>query len=177
MRQSGARTVRPRPTGSLPSALFAAFFVAATAFAAAPVIAPAPALAEDAGEGEFAFATHKLALQVSDDDEAAMRSALDIAANVSRYYTERAEEVDIHIVVYGPGMTMLRPDRSPVMERLTAFDQSMPNVTFAACGNTLETLERKEGKRPEIVPFAKVVQAGVVELIRLHEDGYTIVKP
>ena len=123
------------------------------------------------------FVTHKLALQVSDDDDATMRSALDIAANVSRYYTERAEEVDIRIVVYGPGMVMLRPEKTPVMDRLTSFSQSMPNVSFAACGNTLDTLELKEGERPKIVPFATVVEAGVVELLRLHEDGYTLVKP
>ena len=141
------------------------------------MIGATPAFAQAAGEGELAFATHKLALQVSDNDEAAMRSALDIAANVSRFYTDKAEDVEIRIVVYGPGMTMLRPDRSPVMERLAAFDQSMPNVRFVACGNTLETLERKEGRRPVIVPYAEVVPAGVAELIRLHEDGYTIVKP
>ncbi|MCB8837195.1 DsrE family protein [Aurantimonas sp. VKM B-3413] len=136
-----------------------------------------PAFAQETGEGELAFAEHKLALQVSDNDEAAMRSALDIAANVSRFYSDKAEGVDIRIVVYGPGMAMLRPDRSPVMERLAAFDQSMPNVRFAACGNTLDTLEHKEGKRPQIVPYAEVVPAGVAELMRLHEDGYTIVKP
>ena len=139
------------------------------------VLAP-PALAQDS-DATLAFATHKLALQVSDDDEAAMRSALDIAANVSRFYSDKAEEIAIRIVVYGPGMAMLRLDRSPVLERLKAFDESMPNVSFAACGNTLDTLERVEGKRPEIVPFADVVEAGVAELVRLHEDGYAIVKP
>ncbi|MDY8107977.1 DsrE family protein [Fulvimarina sp. 2208YS6-2-32] len=141
-------------------------------------LASGPALAQEGeSEDDGGFVTHKLALQVSDDDEAAMRSALEIAANVSRFYTAKAEEVEITIVVYGPGLAMLRPDRTPVMERLTAFDQSMPNVSFAACGNTMDTIERSEGKRPEIVPFASVVEAGVAELIRLDEDGYTIVKP
>jgi intracellular sulfur oxidation DsrE/DsrF family protein len=128
-------------------------------------------------EDDGGFVTHRLALQVSDDDEAAMRSALDVAANVSRFYSSQAEEVDIRIVVYGPGLTMLRPDKTPVLERLTAFEQSMPNVAFVACGNTLDTLEREEGTRPEIVPFAEVVEAGVAELIRLDEEGFTIVKP
>ncbi|MCQ0989303.1 DsrE family protein [Jiella marina] len=135
------------------------------------------AFAQENGDDDLSFVDHKLALQISDGDEATMRSALDIAANVSRDYSEKAEGVAIAIVVYGPGMEMLRPDRSPVMERLKAFSQSMPNVSFVACGNTLDTLEAKEGTRPEIVPYARVVQAGVAELMRLHEDGYTIVKP
>ncbi|MER0237305.1 hypothetical protein [Fulvimarina sp. MAC8] len=135
-----------------------------------------PASAQSIDE-DLAFATHKLALQVSDGDEATMRSALDIAANVSRFYTGKAEEVQISIVAYGPGIEMLLPDKTPVMERLTSFDQSMPNVSFVACGNTLDSLEREEGERPEILSFATEVEAGVAELIRLDEDGYTIVKP
>lgn len=135
------------------------------------------AAAAQPAEDDGGFVTHRLALQVSDDDETAMRSALDIAANVSRFYSDKAEEVDIRIVVYGPGLAMLRPEMTPVMERLTSFEQSMPNVAFVACGNTLDTLEREEGSRPEIVPFAEVVEAGVAELIRLDEDGFTIIKP
>ena len=144
---------------------------------AGPAHAQATGGTPASGEEDLSFVDHKLALQVSDRDEAAMRSALDIAANVSRDYSEKAEGVAIEIVVYGPGMDMLRPGRSPVLERLEAFSQSMPNVRFAACGNTLDTLETTEGKRPEIVPYARIVQAGVSELIRLDEAGYTIVKP
>lgn len=135
-----------------------------------------PARAQGA-EDDISFATQRLALQVSVGDEAVMRSALDIAANVSRFFSDQAEEVDIRIVVFGPGMTMLRPEMSPVLDRLKAFDQSMPNVSFAACGNTLDSLERAEGARPEIVEYADVVEAGVAELMRLDQAGYTIVKP
>jgi hypothetical protein len=140
-----------------------------------PGSASAQDTAQDDADEEIVF--HKLALQVSDDDETAMRSALDMASNVSRSYSAKAHEVEIRIVVYGPGLDMLRPDRSPVLDRLKAFQQSMPNVTFAACRNTLDTLERKEGRRPELVPYAEIVEAGGAELIELHEQGYAIIKP
>ena len=167
---------RRLPTGrSVRRAMAAAGLVLAVA--TMPLLPAATPAAAQPAEDDGGFVTHRLALQVSDDDEAAMRSALDIAANVSRFYSDKAEEVDIRIVVYGPAMTMLRPDKTPVMDRLTSFDQSMPNVAFVACGNTLDTLEREEGTRPEIVPFAEVVEAGVAELIRLDEEGFAIVKP
>lgn len=171
------RTFRPlRPARALRLAMPAAGLMLALAALPFAPLAATVAAAQPA-EDDGGFVTHRLALQVSDDDEAAMRSALDIAANVSRFYSDKAEEIDIRIVVYGPGLTMLRPDRTPVMERLTSFDQSMPNVAFVACGNTLDTLEREEGSRPAIVAFAEVVEAGVAELIRLDEEGFTIVKP
>ncbi|MEF2552818.1 hypothetical protein VQ042_15840 [Aurantimonas sp. A2-1-M11] len=166
---------RSAPRHTRPSAVLAGLLLAFAAMLVSGHMVTGAAA--QAAEDDGGFVTHKLALQVSDNDEAAMRSALDIAANVSRFYTAKAEEVEIRIVVYGPGIEMLRPARTPVMERLTSFEQSMPNVGFVACGNTLDTLEQAEGQRPEIVPFAEEVEAGVAELIRLDETGYTIVKP
>ena len=72
---------------------------------------------------------------------------------------------------------MLREDTSPVLERLTSFEQSMPNVTFAACGNTTAAMSRNEGKEIPIVSMAEHVQAGVVDLMTLDEAGWTIIRP
>jgi intracellular sulfur oxidation DsrE/DsrF family protein len=72
---------------------------------------------------------------------------------------------------------MLRQDKSPVLTRLQSFKQGMPNVAFKACENTLEAMTRKEGKEPPLVENAERVKAGVVTLIELGEQGWTIVRP
>ncbi len=140
-------------------------FAAALLFSA---FALAPARADE---------THKLALQVSDDDPAKMRAVLDVAANVSRTYSGRGEEVDIAVVAFNAGIGMLLADRSPVAERIIGFGQSMPNVRFEACEQTLHGVEQREGKAPPLLPGVIKVEAGVVELITLGEQGYTIVRP
>ncbi|MGZ3296028.1 MAG: hypothetical protein ACXU9D_22490, partial [Xanthobacteraceae bacterium] len=43
---------------------------------------------------------HKLALQISDNDPAKMNAVLNVAANVSKYYSDKGEEVDIQIVAF-----------------------------------------------------------------------------
>lgn len=120
---------------------------------------------------------HRLALQISDGDEAKMNAVLNVAANVSRHYSEKAEEVEIRIVAFNAGINMLLADRSPVLTRLKSFKQGMPNVTFEACGNTIDTVTKKEGKEPPLVENAERVTAGVVTLIELSEQGWTIVRP
>ncbi len=120
---------------------------------------------------------HRLALQISDGDEAKMNAVLNVAANVSRHYSEKAEEVEIRIVAFNAGIGMLLADRSPVLTRLKSFKQGMPNVSFEACGNTIDTLTRNEGKAPPLVENAERVTAGVVTLIELSEQGWTIVRP
>ena len=120
---------------------------------------------------------HKLALQISDNDPAKMNAVLNVAANVSSYYAEKGDEVDIQIVAFNAGLHMLRDDTSPVKPRLKSFKQGMPNVSFMACENTLESMTRTEGKEPPLVDNATRVKAGVVTLIELGEKGWTIVRP
>jgi intracellular sulfur oxidation DsrE/DsrF family protein len=124
-----------------------------------------------------AMEKHKLALQISDSDPAKMNAVLNVAANVSKYYSDKGDEVDIQIVAFNAGLNMLRQDKSPVLSRLKSFKQGMPNVAFMACENTLEAMTRNEGKEPPLVENAQKVPAGVVTLIELGEKGWTIVRP
>jgi hypothetical protein len=124
-----------------------------------------------------AMEKHRLALQISDDSPEKMNAVLNVAANVSKYYSDKSDEVEIQIVAFNAGLTMLRADKSPVLERLKSFKQGMPNVSFMACENTLQALTRKEGKEPPLVENATRVTAGVVTLIELGEKGWTIVRP
>jgi intracellular sulfur oxidation DsrE/DsrF family protein len=146
-----------------------AFTTALLALSVALPLVAAPALASDK--------PHRLALQISDGDEHKMNAVLNVAANVSRYYSDKGEEVEIRIVAFNAGLDMLLADRSPVLTRLKSFKQGMPNVTFDACVNTLDSLTRKEGKEPPLVENANRVPAGVVTLIELGEKGWTIVRP
>ena len=137
-------------------------------FAAALLMALAPA---------HALEKHRLALQISDDSPDKMNAVLNVAANVSKYYSDKGDEVEVQVVAFNAGLTMLRADKSPVLERLKSFKQGMPNVSFMACENTLEAITRREGKEPPLVENATRVTAGVVTLIELGEKGWTIVRP
>src|SRR3546814_11103271 len=51
---------------------------------------------------------HRLVLYISEDNEAKMSSALDIAANVSRHYSGIGELVEIEIVAFAGGLQLGR---------------------------------------------------------------------
>ena len=121
--------------------------------------------------------SHKLALQISDNAPDKMNAVLNVAANVSRYYSDKGEEVEIEIVAFNAGMHMLRADTSPVKERVSGFRKSMTNVSFKACKNTMDAMEKTEGKPVPLLPDMDIVEAGVTRLIELSESGWTIVRP
>lgn len=121
--------------------------------------------------------THHLIIQVTADDPTAMRLALDNAVNVDRHYSEIGEDVDIEIIAYGAGLHMLRDDTSPVKARIKSVGDSLRSVRFVACGNTLQTMERKEGHPVTLVPRTEVVQTGVAYIMDLQEKGWSYVRP
>ena len=60
-------------------------------------------------------------IQVSEDDPKVMNMALNNAENLTKFYKDRGETVQIEFVAYGPGLAMVRSDTSPVKPRLEVF--------------------------------------------------------
>src|SRR5881392_3721992 len=94
------------------------------------ILRPIPLLALFFALPAFADGPHRLALQISDNDADKMNAVLNVAANVSKYYSGKGEEVEIQIVAFNAGLHMLRTDTSPVGPRIASFAKGMPNVSF-----------------------------------------------
>ena len=123
--------------------------------------------------------THRIAIQVDQNDPQVMNMALNNAGNVIDYYRARNEEVDLEIVAYGPGLHMLRADTSPVQDRIKRLkDMGFPGkIQFSACNNTKQGMEKAEGHTIALVPEATIVPSGVVRLMELQEQGWSYVRP
>jgi uncharacterized protein len=118
------------------------------------------------------FAEHRIALQLSDNDPKKQALVISIAYNLLKFYDP--DKVSIEVVTFGPGIDLLRPenDNRKLVESLVA-----QGVRFDVCLNTVDTIERDTGKRPEIIPAATPVQVGVGQILLLTENGYTLVRP
>jgi intracellular sulfur oxidation DsrE/DsrF family protein len=123
--------------------------------------------------------SHRLTIQIDQNDPQIMNMVLNNATNVIEYYRARNEDVDLDIVAYGPGLHMLRADTSPVQDRVKRLkDMVFPGkIQFSACNNTKQGMEKTEGHAISILPEATVVPSGVVHLMELQEQGWSYVKP
>jgi intracellular sulfur oxidation DsrE/DsrF family protein len=123
--------------------------------------------------------THRIAIQVDQNDPQVMNLALNNATNVIEYYRGRNENVDVDIVTYGPGLHMLRADTSPVQDRIKRLkDMAFPGkIQFSACNITKQGMEKTEGHAISILPDATIVPSGVVRLMELQEQGWSYVRP
>jgi len=118
---------------------------------------------------------HRMVIQVSQNDAAVMNMALNNAENLTKYYEGKGEPIEIEVVAYGPGLHMLRSDTSPEKGRLAVL--AMENMTFSACGNTLNAQSKQEGKEIKLVPEARIVPAGIARIMELQEQHWTYVRP
>jgi hypothetical protein len=143
------------------------------------LIAVAMALAATTGAVAETARPHRVAIQVDQNDEQVMNMALNNAKNVLEYYRAKNEDAEVEIVVYGPGLHMLRDDTSPVKDRIKQMvEKDFPHkIAFAACNNTKQGMEKREGHPITILPQASIVPAGVVRLMELQEQGWSYVRP
>ncbi|UYO53477.1 DsrE family protein [Rhodopseudomonas palustris] len=144
----------------------------AAAAAALLIAAAAPGFAADAK-------SHRVAIQVDQNDPAVMNLALNNAANIIEYYKAKNEDVQVEVVTFGPGLHMLRADSSPVKDRIKQIaDGAFPSaIKFAACENTKSGMEKHEGHAVSLIPQASAVPSGAVRLMELQDDGWAYLRP
>jgi len=156
--------------------MFMVQYIQAAVIAVCAVVAgliASPAVA--AGDGY----NHHLAIHVDENDAAKMNLALNNAANVTQYYESQGQKVLVEIITYGPGLNMLRADKSPVKGRLESYTMEFPDVKFAACGNTMKAMTKKEGAAPPLIEADNitVVPSGVVQIMKRQDQGWHYLRP
>lgn len=119
------------------------------------------------------FAEANIVLQLGDGDAETQARVISVANNLIKHYGG-PDFVNMEIVAYGPGLSLLFPD-NPNAERVSSLLAS--DIKFVACMNTVETITRKTGKKPELIPAAVPVKTGVAHLVERAGQGYVVIRP
>jgi intracellular sulfur oxidation DsrE/DsrF family protein len=122
-----------------------------------------------AAEAPAAAAKNRVVIQVSDNDQAKWNLALNNARNLQADLG--AANVEIEIVVYGPGLAMLKAE-SVVGNRVE--DALRSGVKVAACENTMRG---QKVAKDDMLDGIAYVGAGVVEIMRRQQQGWAYLRP
>jgi hypothetical protein len=118
------------------------------------------------------LAEKKVVLQISDGGPEKQDLLLNVANNLVKYYGP--DRVKIEVVAFGPGLRLLFADNAN-RDRVQALEAS--GVRFSACENTITNMAKLLGHPPEINRLAVSVPAGIVRIMELTADEYTLVRP
>lgn len=133
-------------------------------------LAAAHVLADDEGKP---FAEARIVLQLAEGDAETQTRVLNVANNLIKHYGG-PDFVDIEIVAYGPGLSLLFPGNAN-SERISSLLTN--DVRFVGCMNTVESIERATGKRPDLIPEAIPVKTGVARLVERAQQGFVVIRP
>lgn len=134
------------------------------------LVSSLPALAEDSDKP---FAEARVVLQLADGDDQTQMRVLSVANNLIKHYGG-PDFIDIEIVAYGPGISLLYPG-SANHERVSSL---MANeVRFVGCQNTLDTIEAETGERPQLISEVILVQTGVARLVERAQQDFVVIRP
>lgn len=125
--------------------------------------------AAEAKTGKSSSKHEKIVIQVSDDDAKKWNLALNNAKNLQQALG--ADKVNLEIVVYGPGIGMLKFDSAVG----TRVDEAInAGVQIVACENTMKA---QKLEKTDMMSTIAYVPAGVVEIVKKQRAGYAYIRP
>jgi intracellular sulfur oxidation DsrE/DsrF family protein len=131
-----------------------------------------PAASQAAGSAPTGAAADKkehVILHVDENDPKVWNLALNNVKNLQAALGK--DKVDIEVVVYGPGINMLKLD-SEVGNRVN--DTIAAGVPVVACQNTMKGMKLT---KDDMLPTIGYVPGGVVEIMKKQTEGWAYVKP
>ena len=119
------------------------------------------------------FAEAHIVLQLGDGDAETQARVLNVANNLLKHYGG-PDFVDIEIVAYGPGISLLYPDNANAARVSSLLANE---IKFIGCMNTVDTITRKTGKKPVLIPATVPVKTGIAHLVERAGQGYIVIRP
>lgn len=112
---------------------------------------------------------HRVVFQVTLDGEDNWNKVLNQIENLKKGLAP--DKVEIEVVTHGDAGGFVLAKNTALSERIQKIEAT--GVQFALCANT----QRKNNiKAEEITPGVTIVPAGIVEVVRRQEEGWTYIK-
>lgn len=118
----------------------------------------------------------KVLFHLNSDHPERVQGVLDEAEALLKFYRSAGQIARVQIIVNGDGLNLLRADKSPDPERVSAMQKTYDNLSFAACQNTIDRLKREQGITAQLLPGAIVVDSGVAQIILRQQQGWIYIQ-
>ncbi|MCS6818676.1 MAG: DsrE family protein [Chitinophagales bacterium] len=109
----------------------------------------------------------KIIFQLTTDDTLAHKALMKQLGNI----TSVDPSVQIEVVCHGPGLDMLRKDKSTVSPKIEEF--SRKGIVFKACEFSMK---ERNVPNEKILPSAQFVKAGIIYIVNRQREGWSYIK-
>lgn len=118
----------------------------------------------------------RVLIHVARDDTLQLGEALDEVEGLLHHYRNSHQNARVQVVINGKGLELVRVDTSAHADRIQKLQREFDNLTFAACQNTIDRLQRDQGILVRLLPGVVVIDSGMAELMRRQNQGWTYIQ-
>lgn len=126
------------------------------------------AFADNPTQSQNDSARLKAVIHVNFDDSERQHNALGNIENILK----SEPKAELEVVCHGAGITLVQKSKAKHAEQVQALMQQ--GVRFDACENTMK---KKSIPQDDLLPGARTVASGAVEIIRKQQQGYSYFRP
>lgn len=116
---------------------------------------------------------NKVLIHLTDDKSSQVGAALDEIEALMRHYRESQQTAHVEVVMNGRGLDLVRTDTTIHATRIAKLQREYHNLTFAACQNTIERLQREQNIAIRLLPGVIIIDSGMAEIMRRQNQGWT----
>ncbi len=113
------------------------------------------------------MAQHRIVFQLTSADTNVHKMLVRQLGNV----LAAAPNSKIEVVCHGPGIAMLTTRQTIVHAKVSELKGK--GIDFVVCENTLK---EKKVTKEEIIPEAAFVKAGIIEIVKKQEEGWSYIR-
>ncbi len=135
--------------------------------------APATLLAGATGQD---ISVVKVLMHLNEGLPERVEKTLNEVESLLQFYRSTNQIARIEVVANGDGIDLLRRDASVDPERVERMQKEYDNLTFVACQNTIDRLQREHGITTHLLPGVVVSDSGVAHLMRRQHQGWTYIQ-
>jgi len=101
---------------------------------------------------------------------------LDDIEILMRQSMQNNQKVRIEVVAHAAGLDLLRDRLSTEKVRIASMSKKYPELTFVACMNTVERIEREKGIDVKLVSDAVETRSGVAHVVMRQQQGWIYIQ-
>jgi hypothetical protein len=120
--------------------------------------------------------SNKVLIHIAYDDTLRLDQSLDEVESLLRYYRDNRQDARVEVVINGKGLELVRVESSVFASRIQYLQKEFDNLTFAACQNTIDRLQRERGILVHLLPGVIIIDSGMAELMRRQNQGWTYLR-
>lgn len=119
--------------------------------------------------------SEKVILHISSSDPENLKTALDETEDLLNAAKRAKRPVQFEIIANGSGLDLLRADVSRHTRRIALMQEKYPNLSFLACGQTMERLREKD-MSVQLLPGTVVATSALDQIVKRLQHGWVYVR-